>query len=140
MQTTIKNKGSINPNMSIIPNNFNSFSYMPFLKFVNSASDDDHPYFINIILTEKFSDLFNRLKGINSDLNNYDFEAILLSRKKYKPQDINNKTIQELNLNSMEYIYLYGKLIENAMIELQFYRENNGKKYKLQIGKKQKIS
>ena len=47
-----------------------------------------------------------RLKGKNSDLNNYDFEAILLSGKKYKPQDINNKTIQELNLNSMEYIYL----------------------------------
>ena len=140
MQTTIKNNSSINPNMSIIPNNFNSFVYIPsFLKFVNSASDDDHPYFINIILTEKFSDVFNRLKGNNSNLNNYDFEAILLSGKKYKPKDINNKTIQELNLNSMEYIYLYGKLIENVMIELQFYWENNEKKYKLQIGKKQKF-
>ena len=39
----------------------------------------------------------------------------------------------------MEYIYLYWKLIENVMIELQFYWENNGKKYKLQIGKKQKF-
>ena len=48
---------------------------------MNSASDNARPYFINIILTEKFSDVFNRLKGNNSVLNNYDFEAILLLEK-----------------------------------------------------------
>ena len=140
VNSIIEGKNEIKPNISITPNNFINCNYVPFLKFVNCASsNNDRPFFINIILTEKFADVFNRLKELNSDLNNYDFEEILLSGKKYKPQDINDKTIQELNLNSIEYIYLYGKLIENVMIELQFYWENKGKEYTLKIGKKQKF-
>ncbi len=96
-------------------------------------------YFTNIILTDKFGDVFNKLKEQNSDINNYDFQEIFLSGKKEKFSNINNKTIAELALKQGEYVYLYGKIIKNVMIDLHFYWEIKDKQYELKIGKKQKF-
>ena len=127
----------INGRASIISNSVNIYNFFPFLIFVNTVNDVK--YFTNIILTDKFGDVFNKLKEQNSDINNYDFQEIFLSGKKEKFSNINNKTIAELALKQGEYVYLYGKIIKNVMIDLHFYWEIKDKQYELQIGKKQQF-
>lgn len=123
-----------------MPNNYMAYT-LPFLKFVNTISNDNLIYSIQISYEEKLSDVINRLKSQYPMLQNYIIEEIRLGGKKYNLSDSHEiifKPIKMLNLNFFEYIYLDGKIIEDNIIELHFYWKNNNKKeYMIKIGKKE---
>ena len=123
-----------------MPNNYMSYT-LPFLKFVNTISNDNLIYSIQISYEEKLSDVINRLINQYPMLQNYIIEEIRLGGKKYNLSDSHEiifKPIKMLNLNFFEYIYLDGKIIEDNIIELHFYWKNNyNKEYIIKIGKKE---
>ena len=120
----------------------NSFiPFNPFLNFVNTISNDNFIYRIQISVEENLKDILKKLKFQYPILKKYIFEEIRFGGKKYNLSDFDEiifRSIKTLNLNIYEYIYLDGKIIEDSIIELHFYWINNSNtEYIITIGKKE---